>query len=108
MRSAEHDDDEDFPYDLKLPPAPGVDDAMEFGEMVRARRKALGLRQADIAHATGMGRRYIVDLEKGKPTLWLGPALMIARYLGIKPDFVKEVPAAPSDALPEWLPDDEA
>ena len=33
--------------------------------------------------ATGVGRRYLIELEAGKPTARLGPALMIARQLGI-------------------------
>lgn len=61
----------------------GAEDARLFGEMVRARRKAQGLRQEDVASATGVGRRYIIDMENGKPTLRIGPALMIARFLGI-------------------------
>jgi transcriptional regulator with XRE-family HTH domain len=63
--------------------APGAADARAFGELIRARRKALGLRQEDVVLATGVGRRYLIELEAGKPTARLGPALMIARQLGI-------------------------
>ena len=63
--------------------APGAEDARAFGELIRARRKALGLRQEDVVLATGVGRRYLIELEAGKPTARLGPALMIARQLGI-------------------------
>lgn len=79
----------------------GVEDARRFGLMVRARRKAQGLRQEDVASATGVGRRYIVDMENGKPTLRIGPALMIARFLGIVP-MVEPAPSArPGSDLPD-------
>lgn len=61
----------------------GEEDARAFGQLVRERRKALGLRQEDVVLATGVGRRYLIELEAGKPTARLGPALMIARHLGI-------------------------
>jgi transcriptional regulator with XRE-family HTH domain len=63
----------------------GEEDARAFGRLVRDRRKALGLRQEDVVLATGVGRRYLIELEAGKPTARLGPALMIARQLGIVP-----------------------
>lgn len=88
----------------------GAEDARRFGLMVRARRKAQGLRQEDVASASGVGRRYIVDMENGKPTLRIGPALMIARFLGIVP-MVEHAQSAPQDndlpgMIPEDLPDD--
>ncbi|TFL16197.1 helix-turn-helix domain-containing protein [Jannaschia formosa] len=86
--------------------APGVSDARLFGEMIRARRSAQGLRQEDLARATGVGRRYIVELEGGKPTLRIGPALMIARFLGIVPSLPDERDAATDEDLPDMLPDD--
>ena len=63
----------------------GEEDARAFGRLIRERRKVLGLRQEDIVLATGVGRRYLIELEAGKPTARLGPALMIARQLGIVP-----------------------
>lgn len=63
--------------------ASGEDEARAFGQLLRERRKALGLRQEDVVLATGVGRRYLIELEAGKPTARLGPALMIARQLGI-------------------------
>jgi predicted transcriptional regulator len=35
-------------------------------------RKALGLTQADLALAAGVGLRFVVELEAGKPTVRLG------------------------------------
>ena len=88
--------------------ASGAEDARRFGQMVRARRKAQGLRQEDVASATGVGRRYIVDMENGKPTLRIGPALRIARYLGIVPTVQASASAVPGDDLPDGIADDAA
>lgn len=56
----------------------------EFGSAVRAARKAQGLRQDQLAGAAGVGVRFIVDLEAGKPTAHLGKALAVAAALGLR------------------------
>jgi y4mF family transcriptional regulator len=38
-------------------------------EFVKARRKALGITQEELAVKTGVGLRFIRDLEQGKTTL---------------------------------------
>ncbi len=55
----------------------------DVGRAVRSARLARGLRQEDLALASGTGRRFIVDLEKGKPNLRLAPTLAAMRALGI-------------------------
>jgi y4mF family transcriptional regulator len=55
-----------------------------FGERLRQRRKALGVTQKDLAMASGTGLRFIIDLEKGKPTCQIGKALAVAQTLGLK------------------------
>ena len=55
-----------------------------FGAILRQRRSALGLSQSDLALATGVGRRFIIELEAGKPSCQLGKALMVAEALGIR------------------------
>lgn len=64
----------------------GAHEAEAFGRLIRERRKELGMRQEDVVMATGVGRRYLIELESGKPTARLGPALMIARQLGLIPE----------------------
>ena len=56
--------------------------AADIGEIVRATRKAAGLRQFELAGAAGVGVRFIVDLEAGKPTAQMGKALQVLRALG--------------------------
>ena len=57
-------------------------DSSQFGHIVRHERKAQGLRQAELAAAAGVGIRFIVDLEAGKPTLQLEKALHVLATLG--------------------------
>jgi transcriptional regulator with XRE-family HTH domain len=59
--------------------------AARFGALVRERREAMGLRQEDIAFATGFGRRFIIELEAGKASCHLGKALAVAAAVGVRP-----------------------
>ena len=47
----------------------------EIGDIVRATRRAASLRQDELAGAAGVGLRFIVDLEAGKPTAQMGKVL---------------------------------
>jgi transcriptional regulator with XRE-family HTH domain len=42
--------------------------AAALGSLIRRRRKALNMRQDELALATGVGRRFLIDLEAGKPS----------------------------------------
>jgi y4mF family transcriptional regulator len=53
-----------------------------IGDIIRATRKAQGLRQDELAGAAGVGLRFIVELEAGKPTAQLGKALQVLAALG--------------------------
>ena len=55
----------------------------EIGQQVRDRRRALGLRQDQLAGAAGVGLRFLVELEQGKPTAQIGKALAVIRALGL-------------------------
>jgi len=59
--------------------------AVAFGSMIRGRRKALKLRQDQLALATGVGRRFLIELEAGKPSCQLGRSLLVAEALGLSP-----------------------
>ena len=54
----------------------------ELGQSLRAARKHLGLTQSQLALASGVGVRFIVDLEAGKPTLRLEHVLRVIETLG--------------------------
>ena len=53
-----------------------------LGSVLRASRKRLGLTQADLALAAGVGLRFIVELEAGKPTVRLEQVLRVVDALG--------------------------
>lgn len=67
--------------------------AAEFGRLVRERRRAAGLTQDELAARSGVARRYVSELEAGKPTCQLGKAITVAVELGI-------VIGQPSSAAP--------
>lgn len=54
----------------------------KLGQVVRQARKALGLTQPQLALAAGVGVRFIVELEAGKPTLRLENILRVIQALG--------------------------
>jgi y4mF family transcriptional regulator len=56
-------------------------------QLVRARRKALKLTQADLAMSSGTGLRFISDLENGKVTCQIGKVLHVLNTLGIRVQF---------------------
>ena len=60
----------------------GKMDSSELGLIVRRERKAQKLKQAELAAVSGVGIRFIVDLEAGKPTLQLDKVLRVVRTLG--------------------------
>ena len=57
--------------------------AEQLGASIRMRRKQLKLTQKELAMTCGTGLRFIVDLEKGKPTCQIGKALQVLQALGI-------------------------
>ena len=54
----------------------------ELGDALRSARKRLGLTQPRLALAAGVGVRFIVDLESGKPTVRLDSVLRVIDALG--------------------------
>ncbi len=79
--------------------------SLAFGSTIRRRRKALNMRQDELALATGVGRRFLIDLEAGKPTCQLGRSLLVASVLGLR---VTDLLASESVSFPtvgQGLPD---
>lgn len=54
-----------------------------IGAAVRKARNAACLRQDELAGAAGVGTRFIVELEAGKPTIQLGKTLQVLNALNI-------------------------
>ncbi len=54
-----------------------------LGALIRRERRAQGLRQPDLAAAAGTSVRFIVEIERGKPTAQLGKVLDVLAQLGL-------------------------
>ncbi|MDP2320550.1 MAG: helix-turn-helix transcriptional regulator [Acidobacteriota bacterium] len=58
--------------------------AQKVGSIVRQARLAQGLRQDQLAAAAGVGVRFLVELEAGKPTVRLAKVLAVLDALGLR------------------------
>lgn len=67
-----------------LPGALPLRSPEELGRAIRARRRALGLSQADLAAQTGLSQPTISAIERGKPTAQVGLVLTLCRDLGLR------------------------
>lgn len=56
----------------------------DLGKLVRQLRTEQGLLQIDLAGLAGTGNRFIVDLERGKPTLQLQKVLDVLDLIGLE------------------------
>ena len=58
----------------------------EIGELIKAARKSMGVTQRALAMTSGTGLRFIIELERGKPTCQFGKVLTVINTLGISMD----------------------
>lgn len=79
--------------------------AFAFGALIRSRRKVLKMRQDQLALATGVGRRFLIDLEAGKPSCQLGRSLLVAEALGLRSAGDPVLGSPPKAATTAELPD---
>lgn len=56
----------------------------DLGAIIRQARKAAGLRQDELAASAGVGLRFVVELERGKPTVQLDKILQVLTALGLR------------------------
>ena len=57
--------------------------AKQVGDLIKKTRKRMGVTQRELALTSGTGLRFIIDLEKGKPTCQLAKVLAVLNTLGI-------------------------
>jgi y4mF family transcriptional regulator len=74
-----------------------IKDTKHFGTLIRERRKQLQLTQNDLATRSGVGLRFIVELEAGKPSCQLGKALVVATEVGLRLADVSKLSASPGE-----------
>ncbi|MDD2219564.1 MAG: helix-turn-helix transcriptional regulator [Desulfoplanes sp.] len=56
----------------------------DLGRTIRARRKENSLTQQNVADFSGVGKVFVVHLEKGKPSIQLGKVLEVLTGLGLE------------------------
>jgi len=71
-----------------------VRSSVDLGALVRQQRKRLSLNQLDIAGLGNTGNRFIVELEKGKPTVQLQKVLDVLDLLGLELVVRRKTPPA--------------
>jgi y4mF family transcriptional regulator len=69
-------------------------DSRQIGGVVREARVGQGLRQDQLAAAAGVGVRFVVELEAGKPTVRLDKVLAVLAALGCRVEVIPP-PAEP-------------
>lgn len=72
--------------------------ADDIGTIVREARIAQGLRQDQLAAAAGVGVRFLVELEAGKPTVRLAKVLAVLDALGLRLQVTSPASPAGSDS----------
>jgi HTH-type transcriptional regulator / antitoxin HipB len=59
----------------------------QIGEMIKNARNDMGVTQRALALTSGTGLRFVIELEKGKPTCQFGKVLTVIHTLGISIKF---------------------
>ncbi len=65
-----------------------IDSPAVLGRAVRTMRKQLGLTQPELAMTAGTSVRFVVELERGKPTCRLSKVMDVLATLGARFDVV--------------------
>jgi y4mF family transcriptional regulator len=73
-----------------------IQNTNRLGAAVRAARKQLKVTQKELAMTSGTGLRFVIDLERGKPTCQIGKTLQVLQALGLRVGLT-----AAADAVPE-------
>ena len=66
-----------------------INDPKELGDYIRQERKKLQLTQKEISEFTDVGRKFVLDLEKGKTTAQIGKIFEVLNGLGLELHLIK-------------------
>ena len=61
-----------------------IRNSTELGAAIRAERKHLKVTQKELAMAAGTGLRFLIELERGKPTSRIEGVFRVLQALGAK------------------------
>lgn len=68
-----------------IPTLPAVITTVEdIGRVAKAVRKSQDLTQLDVAGLSSLGNRFVVEMEKGKPTIQMQKVLEVLNLLGLE------------------------
>lgn len=56
---------------------------MDLGRAIRDARRRAGLRQQELAGVAGVGVRFVIEVEAGKPTAQIGKVMQLLSALGL-------------------------
>ena len=72
-----------------------VQSVRELAAVIRSLRRERGWSQATLAREAGVGREWIIHLEKARPTVELGRVMGTLKVLGVR---LNIEPQAPTDS----------
>jgi y4mF family transcriptional regulator len=61
-----------------------IEDSIKLGFHVKTERKAQGLTQEELAASSGVGIRFVRELEHGKASCHLGKTLSVLKAVGVE------------------------
>ena len=61
-----------------------INNSTELGAIIREERKRLKVTQKELAMVAGTGLRFLIELERGKPTSRIEGVFKVLQALGIK------------------------
>ena len=60
-----------------------IQNMQDLAQVVRLARKKQGITQTELAGLSGLGRRFISELERGKPTAQVAKVILVLNILGV-------------------------
>ncbi len=72
-----------------MKPSIKINNPKELGQHLLKERKRLELTQKEISEFSDVGRKFIIELEKGKATAQLGKVFELLNSLGLELHLVK-------------------
>ncbi|UPG96553.1 helix-turn-helix domain-containing protein [Luteibacter aegosomatissinici] len=68
-----------------ITPDPILQPLRDLGQMLKDARTRMGMTQAAVAHAAGVGRQKLIEVEQGKPSVAMGTYAAVMRALNLIP-----------------------
>ena len=72
-----------------MKPSTKINNPEELGQYILKERKNLNLTQKEISEFTDVGRKFVLELEKGKDTAQIGKIFEVLKGLGLELHLVK-------------------